>query len=607
MVSRRNYLAITAVMLVVFFLFQFTNVALESWNDYKNNSYAVDRESLPPESGAYTAGTEGKADLEGIPGGRIAVFIGSEEDPVGRVVNTWAVYGKKKIKTYGTVEEYKKNKKRDGTDDARMVVIDPDALDWERKETVEGINGLVRPGVSIVFTGLPDVSVIEGNRRLMDILGIRGVREKETFVTGLHLYQGFLLGGEMVYRAADEEEYSRRQDMEFTFPWFTLKEGTKAYMRGIGENDEEKEEDGPAVIWRNRLGGASVFAVNGGYMEDAAGIGILSAMCAQSGDHLIYPVVNAQNMIFTGYPGLARENSKEMMERYGHTLPEMLRNNAWPAIVAVSNRSPMGLSSMLSPQYDYEDSNYPDQAEFLYHMKRLNEQNGEVGLSGVSVSPTPVKKKLLEDARLMEDTIPEYRFASFYGGGLGDDEISKALESGFLDKVRTVVTDYDGGSQVIGYQSEHVTRQQIVSDGTRHTFMEDFRVRSLETALAYTSTAADISRAAFPEGEEDTFEKVISDFGWNIQHYWEPFKDFAGTTVSDCDERIRRFLALDYREIEENGAIRLELEWTPTPVWFILRSDGRDVDRVEGGRVKKLEDGAWLLEADELMVTIRMK
>ena len=29
MVSRRNYLAITAVMLVVFFLFQFTNVALE--------------------------------------------------------------------------------------------------------------------------------------------------------------------------------------------------------------------------------------------------------------------------------------------------------------------------------------------------------------------------------------------------------------------------------------------------------------------------------------------------------------------------------------------------------------------------------------------------
>lgn len=64
MVSRRNYLAITAVMLVVFFLFQFTNVALESWNDYKNNSYAVDRESLPPESGAYTAGTEGKADLD---------------------------------------------------------------------------------------------------------------------------------------------------------------------------------------------------------------------------------------------------------------------------------------------------------------------------------------------------------------------------------------------------------------------------------------------------------------------------------------------------------------------------------------------------------------
>ena len=43
MISRWNYLAITTVMLVVFFLFQFTNVALENWDGYEENSYYQER------------------------------------------------------------------------------------------------------------------------------------------------------------------------------------------------------------------------------------------------------------------------------------------------------------------------------------------------------------------------------------------------------------------------------------------------------------------------------------------------------------------------------------------------------------------------------------
>ena len=57
MISRWNYLAITTVMLVVFFLFQFTNVALENWDGYEENSYYQDREELPGEDSAYQAGT----------------------------------------------------------------------------------------------------------------------------------------------------------------------------------------------------------------------------------------------------------------------------------------------------------------------------------------------------------------------------------------------------------------------------------------------------------------------------------------------------------------------------------------------------------------------
>ena len=40
----------TIVMFIVFFLFQFSNVALESWNHYEENSYVLDTAEIPVRS-----------------------------------------------------------------------------------------------------------------------------------------------------------------------------------------------------------------------------------------------------------------------------------------------------------------------------------------------------------------------------------------------------------------------------------------------------------------------------------------------------------------------------------------------------------------------------
>ena len=55
MVSRRNFLSIAAIMLIIFFMFQFTSVALELWNDYEENEYAVDVEALAGRAAAFGA------------------------------------------------------------------------------------------------------------------------------------------------------------------------------------------------------------------------------------------------------------------------------------------------------------------------------------------------------------------------------------------------------------------------------------------------------------------------------------------------------------------------------------------------------------------------
>ena len=64
MVSRRNYAAITIVMAIVFFLFQFLNMAKDHWNNYSTNQYAKNVEELPGADSVYLASTSDNLDQQ---------------------------------------------------------------------------------------------------------------------------------------------------------------------------------------------------------------------------------------------------------------------------------------------------------------------------------------------------------------------------------------------------------------------------------------------------------------------------------------------------------------------------------------------------------------
>ncbi len=599
MVSRRNYFAITVVMFIVFFLFQFTNAVLESWNGYEENSYVRKKEELAGRESAYRAGHEKTEHISGNSREKV-VYIGDTNKAGSMVVHNWANYTKRDLDVYHTASEYAEAA---GQGSPAMLVIDAKYTDWEQSNTCDILKQCIEQGTDLVFCNLPDVSVIKESQKLRKLLGIKEVRKEETTVEGIHLYEGFFLGGEAVYRA--EEEAEKKQDMELSFPWYSLSANTEVYMLGIPEKEMDAK-DYPPVIWRKSYDNAQVFAVNGDYMEDATGLGLLSAMKAKSTGYELYPVVNAQNMIVTNYPGMASENEEEMQKRYGQSMSQMFRNIAWPAVISVYRRNTLGLTCMLAPRYDYGSDIFPSRSELEFYMKRLKEQSAEAGLSGDSISDTLIGQKLDEDEHFVRDSLPSYKFTSFYAGKLTDTELEATLQDSMLGAIRTVVTDYDKDSEIIGYQSDYVTKQSILSDGARHTFRTDFRIRAIETALGYSSVGLDLSRAAYPKSSEDDIEKIISDFSTNIKASWEHFHTFSGTTVSECDQRIRNFLALDYTEKREGNTILLDFNGAVTPAWFILRTDGERISHIEGGDFTMLEKNAYLIEADHAHVVIEL-
>ena len=596
MVSRRIYFAIVAIMFTAFFLFQFSVVTVEFWNDYDKNPYVKDMRGLPGKEDAYQAVQSENVET------RMTIYIGDTEDSVGNMAGAWALYAKRMLKTYASIDEFEKSEDAAVRDApvSPMVIINPGSVNWDGQSAVQSLEKYVESGMNLVFCGLPDVDVLEKNASLRQLLGIREITAKTTTVAGTHLYEGFLLGGEFIYRTEDKKENRKKQDMDLTFPWYRLASGTRVYMKGVPEDKSIQPEDSPPVIWEKRYGNASVFAVNGTYMEDVTGLGILSAMEAKTKDYTIYPVVNAQNMVVANYPEMAAENDDEMMRRYSQSMNHVMRDIIWPTLAEAQYDNPLGLSCMMSPQFDYSDNNEPDRELLVYYMKLLNERGAEAGISAGNVSDTPIGQKLEQDRAFIQETLPQYVFTSFYAGKEDGDAVAEALQQEALAGVRTVVADYDGDSEILGYATESVTKQKTVADGLNYTYRQDFRTKSLETALGYSSVLVDVMRAAYPQDKsDDTWKDIAEDMEQDLAYYWKNFAAFSGTTVSECDERIRSFLAVDYKEWREEEKICLDISGRHGTAWFILRTNNKTIGTIEGGEWERIENDVFLVKVDQ--------
>lgn len=605
MISRWNYFSITIVMVVLLLMFQMTNVMLERWNHYEENSFVRNMEELPKRSDVRTLN-----EAEPDSGRGMVIYVGRRDASACEVARQWAAYARLNFMCFESLEEYQVSEESLAVYPGKLVSVHSPDIDWEDAVSWKYLKESRSEDTTLVFCGLPEAGLIKKSAGLRRLFGISRVREEETTVEGLRLEPGFLLGGGVEYRTVDPEENEKRQDMDLTFPWYVLSKEAEIYMRGVPAEDSIPKgevlelEELPAVIWRTPAKESSTYVVNGDYMEDAYGMGLLAAMWTEGKACEIYPVVNAQNLVALNYPGLALENGAEIQGIYGQNLSHLFRDRVWPVFIAAYRQNALGLTCMLAPQFDYEDENLPEQEQLLYYMKQLNEEHAEVGLSGSRVSDTPLEQKLLEDRWFMEGALPDYRFTSFYSDEV--QSLQEALRDELLEPVRTVVTQYDGELEVFGYLNEDMTRQALLSDGVHYTYRQDFLTKTLETALGYASVMVDMEWIAYPDSD-DALNEMSSNLGWNLNNFFKGFENFKGTTISQSDERIRTYLALDYTRRIEGNTVYLELDSPGTAAWFVLRGNGKRIRSVEGGQWTLLEDGAYLIEAAEENVVITLQ
>ena len=471
---------------------------------------------------------------------------------------------------------------------------------------------------------MPDVSVIQKSAQLEQMLGINRIASTNITLNGMHLFSGFFLGGERIYEAQNKED-EKRQDLDHNIPWYVTGAGTKTYLvgtltdevfdqivpRSLLEEFSNMEKTSvknnllPAVIWRYGTTNSKVFCVNDDFLTDVSGIGILSAMTAQISDYEIYPVVNAQNLVAADMPAFSSENEEKMQELYAQSASAVYREIIWPSLVALQETTGAKLTCMVSPQFTYDDEQEPDGSEVAYYLKQLKEQDGELGWSATNRSNLSVSEKLTLDKPFWKDYGADYKITLAYlREGSQKADAVQALKN---EDVRTVVvSDDDSTSPIISYAGENITQQKVTSAGITHTFSDDLKLRSMETALGYSNITLDLLSVTYPETEQDSWEKMLRKLSPNLTTFWKPFEAFTHTTLSESDQRIRRFLAIDYEQERQNNNITVKVDNFDQQAWFVLRLNGETVKSVKGGKSTRIEDGAYLICAEKDTITIKV-
>lgn len=600
MVSKRKFFSIAIMMFVLFFLFQFSMVLRDSRNAYDVNSHLTEKKAdgenqwTPSDSDSNSSTVTGD-DIS-------VVFVGDKSGDMGTAVSRWCTYAKRKMISSKSVNAYK-------ADDKNL----PEMMILESEKYAEGDNlttleTLEKKGVIIVFGCLENVKNIQDNKDLMKFLGIQTVAAEETHLTGVKLFEGLLLGGEVIYDTPKEKEEKKRQDLELDVPWYQVGSGTKTYMVGLFDKKTGKDvenEDLPTLIWRNGIENGSIFAVVGDYMKDSTALGLLDGMRAEASQYTIYPVVNAQNLSMVNFPVFADENNAEMMKLYSQSATGISRDIMWPSLVSIVEKSGMKMTCFIQPQADYTDDVEPETGNLEFYLKQMKEQSAEAGISLEYQKLYKAEDKVTKDTEFFEKEGTNYRFGAAFAKEKDLKGILKDTDSGLLGDVGTLVCDYTEDQPVVSYYSDSVTLQTVTSDGMNYAYSDDIRMRSIQTALGYTNVMLDMYDIFWPQEKTDRWEVMQKRFSSNLLTYWKNFAGFDSTTLSESNARTRTFLNLDYSLSREDNEITLK---TSEPgSWFVLRLHDEEIDEVEGGTETKLEDNAYLIYAEVTTVKIQVK
>ena len=600
------------MIIVILVLFLSSVVLKEYFNDYDVNHAAESALIERKEQKAATDGTE-DGSQNPVSAKQQVLYIGTEDNGYYPAMKEWAEYRKKTFQVFASFDEAEEVIQKE--EEKAYLLVDGELLEPNLIEAAEKLSQYVEQGGVVIFYRLPSYQVINDCAALQNLLGIQHLRAESVKLQEIRLFSGFLLGGETHYSFVDVKD-EELVDMDREIPWYDISSRTKSYMVGFLSEDEKnsmslENEDMPAIIWRSNLGSGSVFAVNGDYMKGETALGMLDAMVYESEDYALYTVVNAQNLSVAGFPDLTVENEKKMAETYGMTTQQFCRDILWPSLVAGAQKGNWKITSFVSVKQSDQSKKQPNQEDLIDYLKYFNEESAEAGISLGRMGSQDIWKSVEDEKGTLESWDLDYIFATGYARKENKDKIPTLIDKNgkmeYFRDIRTVVGEYEEEEPVLAWMTDQITLQNTTTNAYKHSYKDNLKLKSMETALGYSNIQVDMYRILWPESREDEWQSVAEKMAANIDTYWKPFAVFEKTTISQSDSRVRNFLNESVESTRHGNQILIQTKDFTGDAYLLLRTHGETPEEMTGGTWKQIEEETYLLHLTEENASVTLK
>ena len=574
MIKKEYYLISIIIMVITLIMFQSLGIATsifqkEDINIYAKNTYLS--------SGSAVRNFEVTADEE------VAVL-----DQEHIWLDEWLTNNKKTYHRYDQISSFVNS-------NAKLLIVNPDALSLEDYNT---LYGMMNKGIVIVFTKLPDVNLLQ-NESVKTLLGIKKYKGMQE-IKYIKVYDGFFIGDETHYQ----------EDVKLNIPYVTLQSGYKVFVDGyLKEKENEiKNEEMPPLFWRSYVKEGFTYVMNNDFMKDASiGMGFLTGICNDYQPYSLYPVVNAKSMVLVNFPMISNENEKAMMQRYSRTSISLMRDVVFPQLISILDQIDCKGTFLFSSRLDYREQKPIDEDTLSFYMEHLNKEGAEFGLSGIQISTIPLADKLHEDLKVFQNLYSQYKFNVFAADKETDETLQKLMSTKELNSLRTFFVPEDSRLREFDYLNTDGLYIQSNWNMKEYSYLNDMKIKSLFTSLGMLNMTVDMKNLIYPETDQDDWTVLSKDMSRYAQTYLRPYTAFESTLLSEADERIRSFMAMDYDDVREDDVISITIDNFHDNAYFILHLHDESIVSCEQGEFTKLDDGMYLLHAKAASVRVKIK
>lgn len=466
---------------------------------------------------------------------------------------------------------------------------------------IDLVRNCMEQGIGVIMAVLPPKEELSEDWQVL--LGIKslGTIKKQK---GITVFSGFLLGGKQDY-----------QDYLLDIQDIRIASTCKAFIAGMGDknyhyvkNDDMAEDDTVTdILWRNVYKESQIFTVNGDFFNNNDGFGILAAVFSELYQDFIYPVINAKALLVDNAPYLSNENDAVMLDRYARNSKRFFEDLVLPQLIALcmSFDSIPTFYTVSSMDQSVENEGDYNISELSVVKSELDRIGGELGISVYDRKGADQEKKTAGLLKLCKGELENYEFNSIYPKNLDESKLNTLIDK-LSDEltVKSIVTSWKNST--FSFFKEDIIQVPTVTEGYHITDNDLFALSNAATSYGVIIQSIDMDEILYPESDEDDWAKAFTDIASYLDTYWTDYQYLDSINMTGVYNRVASYLTITPTITMADGHIHVSIDGFIKQAYFMLRTD-KEIIVVTNGSFTKIENGAYLISAENENIDIKMK